>query len=324
MRLKFINYPHFVPLSDYEDAVDAVVKRIINQPGVLSIYQIGNINTPGISDIDILVVFEDGIDCYLNPLKEISRSERYLFTHSLYGASETHFYKAQCFPFFHDYNHLWGQKLHFRKNELPKSEIYALEVQTALEYLVKAFISLTVELTYKIVKVRGLLLHTKALLYDLEFLGIFSGELYELTQKIVSWRNNWFEKKPGEQKLKSWIESFYAELTRFLKLNLRVRKFLLPEWANFHIARNMTLVPSESFRYIHKGIALPSIFGALGRKYFNIQHRFNKFMFYLPIESKKMPAILKERFLLLKEKKDLNRAKLPHFVPTSSGLNIIP
>jgi hypothetical protein len=324
VRLKFINYPHFIPLSDYEDAVDTVVRRIIDQPGVLSVYQVGSINTPGISDIDLLVVFKDGINCFFDPLKRISRLERYLFTHSLYGASETHFCRALSFPFFHDYHHLWGQKLHFRKKELPKREIDALEVQTALEYLMKAFISLTVELTYKIVKVRGLLLHTKALLYDLEFLGVFSGELYDLTHKIVSWRDDWFEKKPGEKKLTSWIESFYTELASFLKHNLKKRKFLLPEWANFHIARNMTLVPWENFKYVHKGIALPSIFGALGRKYFNIQHRFNKFMFYLPVESKKMPVILKERFLLLKEKKDLNRAKLPHFVPTSSGLNIIP
>lgn len=323
MRMYLTNFPRFVPISSYDFAIQRMVQKLKRQDGVVCIFQIGSINSPGISDIDMLVVFEDGVECSLNPLEDLSKRERYVFSHGLYGVSKIHFREAQRYTFFHNYNLLWGDQLPVRESDSSCEEIQTLKTQTALEYLLQMYISLTVKLTYGIFSIVGLLRQVKALRYDLQFLNISSGKLFDLIETLVSWRDNWFKNKPTTQMLKIWIDGFYKELAEFLREILHTTKFYLPRWANFRIARNIMLVPSEYFGYVHKGITLPCILGGLGQKYFNLQHRFNTFKFQLPITLQKIPDILEKRFEFIKEMKSQNSIKFPHFIPMTSDLNIL-
>lgn len=315
-------YPRFVPVFKYDLAIQRMVIKLRQQDGVLSIFQIGNINCPGISDIDMLVVFENDADCHFNPLQDLSKRERYLFSHNLYGVSKTHFREAQRYTFFHNYNLLWGDQLPVRESDLSCEEIQNLKTQTALEYLLQMYISLTVKLTYGIFSIVGLLRQVKALRYDLEFLNISSGKLFDLIETLVSWRDNWFKNKPTTQMLKIWIDDFYEELSEFLREILNATKFYLPRWANLRIARNIMLVPSEHFGYVHKGITLPSFLGGLGRKFFNLQHRFNTFKFQMPITLTKKSELIEKRFIFIRNMKTQNKDKLPFFMPLASNLNI--
>lgn len=316
------NFPRFVPLSRYELAIERMIGKLRQQDGVISIFQVGNINSPGISDIDMLVVFEDATECSLNPLEDLSKIERYLFSHSLYGISRTHFCEAQCYTFFHNYNLLWGEELPVTEGDLSSEDIQSLKTQTALEYLIKMFINSTIEHTYGIVRVRGLLVLVKALSYDLEFLNVSSGRLFDLVQTIINWRNNWFEGRPDKQTFRKWFLEFCVVLTAFLEIELTRQAFHLPELANLRIARNMVLEPSETFGYTHAGTRLPAIFGGLGKKYFNVQHRFNTFQFRIPVATSDVPAVLHSRFMFAKEMKRANREDLLYFMPLTSSLNI--
>ena len=47
--------------SALEEAVEAMADRIAAQPGVLAVYQVGSVSTPGVSDIDMFAVFEDDV-----------------------------------------------------------------------------------------------------------------------------------------------------------------------------------------------------------------------------------------------------------------------
>lgn len=318
------DFPRFVPVSAYDLAIERMVGKLRQQDGVVSIFRVGSINSPGISDIDILVVFEDGVKCSLNPLKDLSKIERYLFSHNLYGISKTNFFDAQRYTFFHEYNLLWGEQLPFGQSDSSGEKMQALKTQTALEYLIKMFINTTVERTYSIVRVRGLLVLTRALLYDLEFLNISSGRLFDLIQTVILWRDHWFEEKPHKQKLKIWIHEFYEELTTFLETMLHTKMLYLPKWANLRVARNMTLVPSKKFGYTHKGMTLPAGLGDLGRKYFNTQHRFNTFQFQIPITTSEIPCGLLKRFSFMRNIRKENDHDLPYFMPLTSSLNILP
>ena len=97
----------------------------------------------------------------------------------------------------------------------------------------------------------------------------------------------------------------------------------MPEWTNLRSARNITLVPSKKFGYKHKGITLPAILGDLGKKYFNVQHRFNEFQFHVPITSYDIPGILQEQFIFLKGMKAYSNIKFTHVMPLASSLNIL-
>lgn len=316
------DFPRFVPVSAYDLAIERMVGKLRQQDGVVSIFQVGSINSPGISDIDMLVVFEDGTRCGLNPLEDLSKKECYLFSHSLYGVSRRQSCDTQKYALFHNYKLLWGDELPIRRNDLSQEQTRKLKTQIALEYLNKMFINSTVERVYGIVRVRGLLVLVKALSYDLEFLNVSSGKLFDLVQRIIDWRNNWFEDRPDKQTFRRWFLEFCAALTTFLEIELTKQAFHLPEFANMRIARNMVLEPSETFGYTHAGTRLPAIFGGLGRKYFNVQHRFNTFRFRIPVATSDVPTVLHSRFMFAKEMKRANRETLPYFMPLTSSLNI--
>lgn len=322
MRIHLTDFPRFVPLLRYELAIERMIGKLRQQDGITSIFQIGSINSPGISDIDILVVFEDSARYSLNPLGDLSKTERYLFSHSLYGVSKGQFCNAQKYALFHNYNLLWGDELPIRRNDLSQEQTRKLKTQIALEYLIKMFVNSTVERVYGIVRVRGLLVLVKALSYDLEFLNVSSGRLFDLVQTIIDWRKNWFEGRPDKQTFKRWFREFCAVLTTFLEIELRKHVFHLLERANVRIARNMIIEPSERFDYAHEGTRLPPALGFLGKKYFNVQHRFNTFQFRIPVATSDVPAVLHSRFMFAREMKCTNRETLPYFMPLTSSLNI--
>ena len=299
-----------------------MVGRLRRLNGVVSIFQIGSVGNPGISDIDMLVVFEDGAICNLNPLTGLSRTERYLFSHNLYAVLRKQFFDAQKYTFFHNYNLLWGKELPIGTSDLSEEEIQALKTQIALEYLIRMFVNSTVEHIYSIIRVRGILVLVKALSYDLEFLNVSSGGLFDLIQTVIGWRDHWFKKKPDEKTIKNWFMEFCKELMTFLKIELSRRTFYLPEDANLCIARNMMIELSETFGYAHEGIRLPSFLGGLGRKYFNMMHRFNRFSFQIPAAVSNIPDVLNDRFVFARQIKRANNDSLSCFMPLTSSLNI--
>ena len=74
-KLTFIDYPKFVPRAEYDKAIDRMVEKLKKIQGIVSVYQIGSINDPGISDIDLVAVFEDKISCNIDPRDNLSRIE---------------------------------------------------------------------------------------------------------------------------------------------------------------------------------------------------------------------------------------------------------
>jgi hypothetical protein len=55
-------YPGEFKLGDYEVARNLIVERYCEIEGLVAIYEFGKINNPGISDLDLIFVFEDDIN----------------------------------------------------------------------------------------------------------------------------------------------------------------------------------------------------------------------------------------------------------------------
>jgi hypothetical protein len=319
MRAWLKNFPHYVTPEAYEAAIDHMVEKLSREVGVVSIFQIGHIHNPGISDIDMMVVLEDGVEFPLNPLQGLSKTERYLFLHTLFGISRNDLHDTQRYAFFHNDRLLWGEAFPAWDKNLSPEEIGVLKTQTAIEYLIQMYITMTLQRVYGIVWVRELLLQGRALLYDLEFLNISCGRLYEFILTLTEWRNHWFEAKPSINHLYAWIQDCYQELHEFLKKLLQTETFYLPEWATPRIAKNVTLIPSDQFFYIHRGMTLPASLGCLGKKYLKIQRHWNQFFFHFPIQKGEVPPVLAMRFELEYRMVRFNLDK--HFIPLRSPLN---
>ena len=58
--MRIVDIPQKFDEDAYHIAMDRQVQALSKVEGVKSIYQIGGLSTPGISDIDLVVVFEEG------------------------------------------------------------------------------------------------------------------------------------------------------------------------------------------------------------------------------------------------------------------------
>lgn len=321
MSLRFINRPTFVPREIYAKANDFLIDYFKQEPSLLSIYQFGNITSPGVSDIDLLLVFKDGEKCLLNGFEKLPEQYSYLFTHGMMALNEKHFRANHHFTLWSDYVYLAGANIAMDlKEQKTEEEIHALKIQTALEFLVANYIALKVQLTYGIIRLRSLLQHMKGIIYDLEFLNVNSGIVYDQLLELKHWIKNWFQLNPTDKQIEKWIFDFDKTYEAFVKEMFHQHQLYLPKMDNYFMARNSILINRNKVGYKHKGIVLPKQLSIIGKKYSNLQNRFNRFEFYFPIVNEHPIAIVKERFQFLQEMKKYNREHLPNFMTITTSI----
>lgn len=309
-------------MAEYDSAIGAMVETLARIPEILAIYQIGGVSHPGISDIDLYAVFEDDACCELDPLQNITAGHDYLFIHHVFGTSAANFVEAHRYPFFHRYRLLHGAEQRPGERDNVMGARGCLELQSALEYMVKMYVNMTVERTYGIVRVRGVLLHARALVYDLESLGATSGPLHDLAAQALYWRQHWFENEPSAGEFLEWHDELHQALLKWLGEFLPKYPLYIPAWAGLRFARNMSLVPSSRFGHLHRGLALPAILSGLGRKYFNMQHRINRFAFHVPVTDEATDPVLLQRHEFISRVNEYNSRYLRSFIPVPYGLAI--
>jgi hypothetical protein len=318
--VRLTHWPRPVSSLEYERAVAQMVKTLL-ACSASSVFQIGNVGTPGISDVDMLAVFEDDHLVSSDPRSGLSPIGRYLFTHPVFGVSRTDFERVKHVTFFHNYRHLAGEELSLDADEEHSSaDIRVLREQTALEYLVRMWIAMTLERNYGVLHVRHILLTANALAYDLEFLGVDSGKLHDSVQLVRRWRARWFAIQPGPAEIVAWFESCYEALREFLEWQLTIVPCRLPETRRYRLGRNLFLQPGNGLRVRHRGITLPWRLAPADRRAQKIQSLFNRFVFEIPCVRQPVPLVLRERFDSLRWLRIHNRERLPHFIPLASSL----
>ena len=88
MNLSFIDYPKSIGSDFYEETKDKIVLNLTKDESILAIYQIGHVKSPGISDLDLLVIFKNSEFVSSNPRALLSNKEKYIVSHNLFGVSE--------------------------------------------------------------------------------------------------------------------------------------------------------------------------------------------------------------------------------------------
>jgi len=317
-KYSFINIPIYIEKIEYLKSIEQKIELLKKINGIKSIYQIGSLRHPGISDIDIIVIFENEAFTDYNPRKKFSDIDNYLFPHGISAICEYHFKNINKFSFFHELKYLWGKEFKLNLQTSTHSSIDILKKQTAIEYLIDNYIDLTVQLKYKIIKLRNLLQHIKAIRYDLEFLDISSGKFYDLVTQLVKWVDNWFEEPINFDLFCEWIDIFYKEFGNFLKKCLKRYLFYLPEWANLKYSRNIIIEFGKTIDWEFRGIVLPKSLAGFHKKAFNLDTRLNIFKFKIPFNNNKENIILENRFNYYKEIKNYTSKHFPYFSPLIS------
>lgn len=315
-----VDIPTTLVESDYHRILKSVLSKLSSVDGVEAIYQIGGIGTPGISDLDLVVVFADGLKCEYNLHEHLSKEEKYLFIHRLYGCSRKNFHESSRFSFFHNFSLLAGHEIQ-RDGERSETEVNLIKTQIALEYMLKMYTNIMLQKEYGILQVRSLLLHGKALKFDLDFLNVDSVALNQSVDRLIDIRNSWFNDANNIVHLIRWFEEFVVIFSEVLSSVLNVRGIYMHVEGDFRIAKNISICKAETLACLRTGMILPAFVAkVLGKKYFRAQNRFNTFEIRVPFKSTGFPEPLHRYFKFQTNQREYNRKFLPHFYPLSSSL----
>jgi hypothetical protein len=314
-----INPPKKKEKRFYTEGLQAVSDALRQVPGIVALFQLGGTDSPGISDIDLLAVFEDSARVDYDAPKLLASVDRYLFTHNISGISRSDFLRTGGFDIWYRARRLWGEDLSPEKTVRSLAEEEAIRRQTALEFLVENYIDLTIQRKYGVLKLRSTLQHIKAIRLDLELLGITSGPVYEMVQQVRRWLGRWVENPIGQVDLWKWTKSFYVELEALVAGELRKTPLFIPPEANLKFSRNITLKRGESLGHRFSGVSLPPHLIGVNRRLFNVNTRLNAFVFDVPSTAQASQPCLEDRYIFYKKIKDNMRFSSPHFDPFITG-----
>lgn len=317
--MRVVDIPEKFNEDAYHKAIGKQVEVLSKVEGVVSIYQIGGLSTPGISDIDLVVVFKDGYHYDVNPRVNNDSIGNYLFTHGLYGASEKDFQQCLKFTFFHNFRLLHGADFSL-ENTTSASDQLILKEQIALEFLFKMYVNIVVQKSYNVIKLRALFLHIKALPYDFEFLDIHPEELIKLVEKGITIRNTWLTGNISKSEVIKWFKQFFSAYELFLVSLFKDYK-IYASYLNFKIAPNIEINNSDLLGFSKKGVVLPDPFNFLDKKYFKVLNRFNEFKIKVPLKID-APEIVNEYFSYADEVADYNKKHIPYFMTLTSSLKV--
>lgn len=319
MILKYIDHPENISVLQYELLKTKLVNQLLDADAIFSIYQMGSVKHPGISDLDIICVFKNGSQCHENFRIDLSSDEKNILTHGVFGIEEQDLFKGMSYNLISNLKHLGGKDLKLDSKEIHTSS--DVKRQIALEYLVKMLITIDAQVTFKIIKLRAFLLLAKAIEFDLQLLNIKEGKLFDLVQKVIQYRSRWFSEKPSTKEITDLVTSFNTELRQFLENELLVSKLYLP-FKTFNLPGNFKIEKNNSLLIEHTGFVLPNMLSFLGKKYINVQNRFNSFTYKLPFDISNSNSIHGERFQFCEKMVLKNREAFPHFLPLTTSLPI--
>jgi hypothetical protein len=285
MPYRIIDRPSFIEALDYYTRIDHVVAYLSESNSVKSIHRLGNITDPGISDIDMLVVFKDGHGLTEDPRKVLDETGRYLFTHQLFGINESALKDAMDFSLYHNFEHLWGEDCP-QLSEVHRRDTRVMK-QIAIEYLVKLFISQTVQKESKILKLRAFLLEVKAVKFDLDILSKVDSEIGKTVENIIAYRSTWFEKPMTDSEIIIVFETFYDQLKKLLLELSETYNLYVERKQKINVAKNLSLVDGKTFAF-KANKCVPRAFNRFVPhtflpKYFKLLNRLNTYEFTYPM-----------------------------------------
>lgn len=318
--MRFTSLPRFHDISAYENAIDSACERLKKNTSLVSLYQIGSISSPGISDIDLVVIYPDDYFTSYNPLADLLPEEKYFFVHSFFGTAESQFAKLNNFLLQVKYKLLFGKEIVQPANSYTREEVKEMELQIAAEYILKNLLSVYRQQRFGVVKLRSLLLEANALKYDFELLGIKSGELYNLVFELIEWRKSWFSSQPSFQQLNKWFQSYCRSLYEFAKSFFDHYNLLSSIDAPFLIMKKIKVQSARALSLYSSGFIVPQIPFINPLTILKISQRTTQFSLELPVQKPLINSINQKRFNALKEMQEYNQKFLPYFQPMTSVL----
>jgi hypothetical protein len=318
-RFRVVQKPVPADADQYEELLTLLAHRLWGHPSVQSVVQIGSVATPGISDLDLLVVFRNGSSFPEDPCSDLPPEASKFFIHGLFGCSASMLGQVERFNFFRKYRVLAGDPL---APFLPPSaqETRDIQSQIGLEFLLKFYLILAASQYDGSIRLRDLFLHVKHIATDLDYLQLEAPSLRAHLSEMMTWREVWFKSPPSDSEIRNWVEEATDLLGTTLQTHLSQAP-LLSEVDPIRIGRAMRLT---SGRWGLSRTGMDPTFGALpaSRLARGVRNRFRTTVLSLPIQTSDFPAGIQARFRFLRSTGEEVRRCFPHFLPPAMGLDL--
>ena len=240
--VEFVNWPIYYNEDKYHQSICKVVDYLSRFKEVVGVYQIGGVNDPGISDIDLIVVFDNDVNSFNHSYRVVfEKKDSYLFMHGIYGMARYVFEMKDLLIPIYDSNILLGENI-LVEESLIGEEKKALANIYALEYLMINLFNLAAQFFLRRLKVRNLLCSLKGLAYDFNILseGNYNKEQKAFYDRLSSLRKSWWSR---EIDLRS---EFYALCKEGMELSLKTL-------CEFSISTGGERLSEKAPPYIHVG-----------------------------------------------------------------------
>lgn len=316
MTYQFLGIPKYVAPEVYENTIDKIVDSLKREDSIQTIYRLGNVNHPGISDIDIIVIFKDGSKCSLNPDEFLNLEDKYLVTHELFGASESQFRKVIQYSFWDNLNCICGEPidLGIKYVGLSEMEVVFYKKQIGLEFLQKNYIELCVQKKYGVIKLRSLVQEIKGVRYDLAFLNIKGLAINTCMDHFLNRLDHWFDTPFIAEEFSQWLDDYHKALEEaIVYVNNQSKVLWVPAEGDLSYGRNIVLKKGEQLQCKTSGIFLPSSFISNNKKVYNAHLRMNRFEITMKYNSEDGDGLNLKRFKAFEAHKLENQERYPYF-----------
>ncbi len=243
-KYTFHNLPRRYTRSDYSDVSKRIAKRYKNLNGLISIYNWGNPSCPGISDIDLVLVFENNappLPLVFRSFYFLESSQRYLVRHPFMYCDKPTFRMLRYIYPQTDFSLIYGQKLSL--DSVAKSEETDVKIALLNDIVIRHYPRdfLIQQMTKKI-NVRDTLLRLNSLKYTVQIFSEISGTKNnawdDFTAQVAALRTSWFA-KPN-----------FKELTALHRQAVTMTLEIIEVYRKFLVAKKIiTLKPQKSFEY---------------------------------------------------------------------------
>lgn len=316
MAYQFLGIPKYVAPEVYENTLDKIVDFLKKEAAVKAIYRLGNINHPGISDLDLVVLFKDESTCELNPDNFLNSDDKYLLTHEIFGASESQFKKVIHYSFWDNLKCIWGEPMELDGSQivLSEQEKAFYKTQIGLEFLQKNYIELSIQKKYGVIKMRSLIQEIKGVRYDLDFLNIQGLKINECMEHFLNRLDHYFEMPFDPKEFSHWLDQYYIALEEaIVYANHQAKVLWVPKESNLTYGRNIFLQKGEALQCEAFGVFLPSSIISRSKKVYNAHQRLNRFRITLKYSAEDTAGLNLMRYNAFEAHKQENQQRYPHF-----------
>lgn len=221
MNRKYLNYPKRVDLTYYEKARKEIINYFSKDKSLESIYEFGTVKAPGISDIDIILIFKSNpINIEKYSFREINERVYSLVANGNVIKMERSTFA--CLDYIDNFNLKFLDGVSIKKSPIPKNLKNIREIISICDWLPERIKRIQMILSKSSINISHTLCLLHSITYSIKNVEILTSKI-EISDKlfdlISSLRTNWYDLKNPEILLEKALElSIEVGLNAILKL----------------------------------------------------------------------------------------------------------